>query len=106
VGEGMAFQGEVMAIQEAMTHLDTSEHHDIDVFIFLDSQAALLQNKKKKTISECRKSLNEMATHLRINLIWVPGHQNIEGNCIAVELARQGTTANILRGKGTVENTL
>jgi len=43
----MAFQGEVMAIQEAMTHLDTSEHHDIDVFIFLDSQAALLQNKKK-----------------------------------------------------------
>jgi len=31
--------------------------------------------------------LNEMATHLRINLIWVPEHRNIEGNCIADELA-------------------
>jgi len=30
-----------MAIQEAMAHLDTSEHHDIDIFIFSDSQAAL-----------------------------------------------------------------
>jgi len=43
-----------------------------------------------------------MATHLRINLIWVPGHLNIEGNCIADELARQGTTADILRDKVTV----
>jgi len=55
-----------------------------------------------KTISECRKSPNEMATHLRINLILVPGHRNIEGNCIADELARQGTTADILRNKDTV----
>jgi len=43
-----------------------------------------------------------MATHLRINLIWVPGHQNIEGKCIADELARQGSTADILRYKDTV----
>jgi len=32
----------------------------------------------------------------------VPGHRNIEGNCIADELARQGTTADILHGKDTV----
>jgi len=43
-----------------------------------------------------------MATHLKINLIWVPGHRNIEGNCIADELARQRTTADILRDKDTV----
>jgi len=30
-----------MAIQEAMAHLDTSEHHDTDIFIFSDIQAAL-----------------------------------------------------------------
>jgi len=30
-----------MAIQEAIAHLDTPEHHDIDIFIFSDSQAAL-----------------------------------------------------------------
>jgi len=35
------FQAEVMAIQEAMSHLVTSDDHDIDIFIFSDSQAAL-----------------------------------------------------------------
>jgi len=35
------FQADVMAIQEAMVHLDTSEHHDIDIIIFSDSQVAL-----------------------------------------------------------------
>jgi len=86
-----------MAIQEDMTHLDTSVHHDIYIFIFSDSQAALRAldscTTYSKTISEWRKSLNEMATHQRINLIWA-GHRNIEGNCIADELARQGTTAD------------
>jgi len=95
-----------MAIQEAMTHLDTSVHHDIDIFIFSDSQADLraldFYTTNSKTISECRKSLNEMATHLRNKLIWVPGDRNIEGNCIADELARQETTADILRDKDTV----
>jgi len=88
-----------MAIQEATTHLNTSVHQDIDILIFSDSQAALRAldsyTTSSKTISECRKSLIEMATHLRINLICVPGHRNIEGNCIANELARQGTTADI-----------
>jgi len=89
------FHTEVMAIQEAMTHLDTSEHHDTDIYIFSDSQAALgaldFYTTNSATISECRKSLNEMATRLRIYLIWVPGRRNIEGICIADELARQGT---------------
>jgi len=80
-----------------MAILHTSEHHGIDIFIFPNSQAALRAldsyTTNLKTISEWRKSLNEMATHLRINLIWVPGHRNIEGNCIADELARQETTA-------------
>jgi len=85
-----------MATQKAMTHLGTSVHHDIDIFIFSDSQAALKAldsyTTNSKTISECRKSLHEVATHLRINLFWVPGHRNIEGKCIADQLARQGTT--------------
>jgi len=86
-----------MAIQEAMDHLHTSEHHNIDIFIFSDSQAALRAldsyTTNPKTISEFQKSLNEMATHLRNNLIWVPGDRNIEGNCIADELARQPPTS-------------
>jgi len=43
-----------------------------------------------------------MAIPLTINLIWVPGHCIIEGHCIADKLARQGTTADILRDKDTV----
>jgi len=39
---------------------------------------------------------------MRINLIWVPGHRNIEGNCKANEQARQETTEDILRDKDTV----
>jgi len=54
------FQAEVMAIREAMTHPDTSVRHDIDIFIFSDSQAALRAldsyTTNSKTISECRKS--------------------------------------------------
>jgi len=42
-----------------------------------------------------------MVSHLRISLIWVPGHRNIEGNCIADELARRDT-ADILGDKDTV----
>jgi len=58
------FQAEVMAIQEAMSLLDTSEHHDTDIYIFSDSQAALRDpnshTANSATISECRKFLNEM----------------------------------------------
>jgi len=43
-----------------------------------------------------------MAPHIRINLIWVPGHRNIEGNCIADKVAGPGTTTDILWNKGTV----
>jgi len=49
-----------------MTHLGTSVHHDIDIFIFSDSQAALRTldsyTTNSKTISECRKSPNEMGS--------------------------------------------
>ncbi|XP_070068177.1 uncharacterized protein [Drosophila takahashii] len=88
-------------VQEAMSYLDTTKHCNTDIFIFSDSQAALRAldsySTNSLTISECRQSLNEMATHFRISLFWVPGHRNIEGNCIADELARQGTTTDILR---------
>jgi len=95
-----------MAIQEAMSLLDTSKHHDTDIYILSDSQAALRAldsyTANSATIFESRKSLHEMATHLSINLIWVPGHRNIEGNCIAEQVARQWTNADILRDKDTV----
>ena len=55
-----------------------------------------------KTTAKCRKSLNEMAAHYRIHLIWAPGHRDIAGNCKAYELARIGTTTVILINEYTI----
>jgi len=43
-----------------------------------------------------------MANQFTISLIWVPGHRDIVGNCIADELARQGTTKPLLPGEENV----
>ena len=51
---------------------------------------------------ECRRSHNDMAKDYKTTLIRVPGHQDIEGNCIADELAREGTIVEILQGKDTI----
>lgn len=51
--------------------------------IISDSQAAV-------------KALNELARTRRINFMWVPGHNDNDGNFKADELAaRKGTTADI-----------
>ncbi|KAL7726480.1 hypothetical protein ACLKA6_001102 [Drosophila palustris] len=71
--------------------------------IYSDSQAAIKSiaatTTKSLSVLKCRKSLHEMAEHFDICLIWVPGHQDIPGNCIADELARQGTTEILLPDK-------
>jgi len=43
-----------------------------------------------------------MANQFTVSLIWVPGHRDIVGNCIADELARQGTIKPLLTGKENV----
>ena len=43
-----------------------------------------------------------MAKHYKITLIWLPGHPDIESNCIVDELARKGTTVEIHQGKDTI----
>ena len=55
-----------------------------------------------KTIMDCRKSLNEMAKHYKITVMWDPRPPDIEGNYIADEWARKGTTIKILQEKDTI----
>ena len=43
-----------------------------------------------------------MAKHYKITLVRIPGHQDIEGNCIADELATVGITTEILKEKATI----
>ncbi|KAL7726147.1 hypothetical protein ACLKA6_002617 [Drosophila palustris] len=74
-----------------------------EILAINDSQAAIKSIAATTTnsisVSKCRKSLHEMAGHFDICLIWVPGHQDIPGNCIADELARKGTTNFLLPDK-------
>ena len=82
------YQADVTFIQEAMTPIELIKPNTRDInIIFSDRQVALKALDScvgnSKTIMECRRSLNEMATPYKITLISVLGYQNIEGNCIA-----------------------
>jgi len=97
------YQAEVAAIHEALTILKTDMISIDNINIFSDSQAAIKSlgstSFNSKIAIECRRSLDEMAEQFNINLIWVPGHTDVEGNCIADDLAREGTTIQILPEK-------
>ena len=86
------YQVEVNSIQAAMMHMDKMKPNMRALDSCVDNS---------KTIMECRRSLNEMAKHYKITLIWVPADQNIYANCIA-ELARKATTIEILQEKNTI----
>ncbi|XP_044317430.1 uncharacterized protein LOC123038043 [Drosophila rhopaloa] len=100
------FQAEVYAIMEALVCLRELNTQNRHINIYSDSQAAIKSiystNTNSRTIADCRKSLHEMANQFTVSLIWVPGHRDIVGNCIADELARQGTTIPLLPGKENV----
>jgi ribonuclease HI len=62
----------------------------------LHSQAAIKAldsfQINSKLVWDCHQSLVKLAEHNRIQLGWVPGHMGIDGNEIADELARQGSS--------------
>ncbi|XP_053968462.1 uncharacterized protein LOC128869891 [Anastrepha ludens] len=93
------FQAEILAISESLLMLNKSVVTVRDIFIYSDSQAALkslLSSKhSSKTVKECYKLLTTLAQYFSINLLWVPGHSNIIGNCKADELARLGSSLQI-----------
>ncbi|XP_041449660.1 LOW QUALITY PROTEIN: uncharacterized protein LOC121404391, partial [Drosophila obscura] len=97
------FQAEVIAIKEALSCLQEIAPAATHINIYSDSQAAIKSlnaiTTSSATVANCRKSLHEMAYQFVISLIWVPGHQDIEDNCIADELARAGTTIPLLHDK-------
>jgi ribonuclease HI len=45
-----------------------------------------------KLVWECHQSLVKLAEHDRIQLVWVPGHMGMNGNEVADQLARQGSS--------------
>ena len=94
------YQAKVVAIEEVLCWLKHNVISSIDIAIYVDSQAAIKSLESVTMTSrvtlDCHSSLNEMGKHFNIRIIWVPGHSNVMGNCRADELARQGTTLQLL----------
>ena len=67
-----------------------------NIYILSDSQAAIkaLNNFQinSKLVWDCDQSLVRLAEHNRVQLIWVLGHMGIDGNEMADQLARQGSS--------------
>jgi ribonuclease HI len=67
-----------------------------NIYIFSDSRAAItaLNNFQinSKSVWDYHQSLVKLAEHNRIQLLWVPGHMGIDGNVMADQLARQGSS--------------
>ncbi|KAM8718552.1 hypothetical protein ACLKA7_001717 [Drosophila subpalustris] len=97
------FQAEMLAINESLKLLQRSNTAYGRINIYSDSQAAIKSiaatTTKSTSVSNCRRSLHEMAELFDICLIWVPEHKDIPGNCIADKLARRGTTDILLPDK-------
>ncbi|XP_074099926.1 uncharacterized protein LOC141528003 [Cotesia typhae] len=88
------FQTEVHAIWACVEHISKLNHRNKHVYICTDSCAALRALEQievsSRLVRNCIVSLNELAKHNRVKLLWVPSHSGNTGNDIANELAKTG----------------
>ena len=91
------FQAEITAIKHCADA--AIELHSANIIIYSDSQAALsaLENHKikHKTVEDCVVSLNNLAKSKTVVLKWVKAHNDITGNELADQLAKDGTTNTV-----------
>ena len=94
------FQAELIAIREAATYLiNTMTQKQHYIKIFCDSQAALQalakNTCKANTVKETHHILNELAeANNKVQLQWIKAHVGHDGNELADEYAKLGTTDN------------
>jgi hypothetical protein len=87
----------VYAINEcAVQNLNRNyRNRNRNIYILSDTQAEIktLGNHQitSKLVWDCHQSLIQLATHNRVQLIWVPGHEGIVRNETADQLARTGS---------------
>ncbi len=94
------FQAEIYAISVCVKHCLNENYHRKSIDICSDSQTALKAlssiNFRSNLVLECRKLIMRLAESNTVRLIWVPGHHDVYGNEIADELAREGTTTDLV----------
>lgn len=88
------FQAEVNAIERCVQFNLSRKYKKRDIAILSDSQAAIRALSSpvisSRMVWNCRQSLNLLGRTNRVSLLWVPGHQGVEGNEEADKLAREG----------------
>lgn len=88
-------QAETCAILETCELLTSQEIYNRNINICSDSEASLKALNghcfTSKLMTECLDSLRCLSNSNKVNLIWVPGHNNVVGNEKADELARMGS---------------
>jgi len=88
----MVFQAEIYAIKAFLTENTEKGYKIKKIYILSHSQAAIKAldsfQMNSKLVWDCHQSLVQLAEHNRIQLVWVPGHVEIDGN----EIARQGSS--------------
>lgn len=94
------FQAEIQAILECATVCLKRKYKYANICIFSDSQAALNALKSftctSKLVWECIQLLQQLSNNNTVNLYWVPGHCGVEGNEKADELARLGSSEQLV----------
>lgn len=94
------FQSEIFAILQAAILSKTREEQVQKITICSDSQAAIKaiasHTTKSKIVWECQNALNTLARQTDVEIIWVPGHSDIEGNEMADSLARDGACSSYI----------
>ncbi|XP_031783911.1 uncharacterized protein LOC116417020 [Nasonia vitripennis] len=86
-------QAEILAIEKAARLAQLNDGAPMKVTIYTDSQAALKTLASKLTRSKAVMSCREALSWIRnseVGLCWVPGHNSVEGNIKADELAKLG----------------
>lgn len=92
-----SWEVEILAIFEAVKYLSNNDYFGQQILIMTDSKSAVQslkinnwRNNNKKIVTEIKNFYQILRTRQNfIKIVWIPGHQGINGNEIADKVARE-----------------